>query len=116
MIDEIIKYFQKKNRHIYLIPHSYNYHKPEDSNDDLEACKLAYARLEDKSNVTIVDSDLTAPQVKFVISKMTFFCGTRMHANFAAIYSNVPVFGLAYSYKFEGALIVMVLMVRNRQR
>ena len=34
---------------------------------------------------------------------MNFFIGTRMHANFAAIYSNVPLFGLAYSYKFEGA-------------
>ena len=34
---------------------------------------------------------------------MAFFIGTRMHANFAAIYSGVPVFGLAYSYKFEGA-------------
>ena len=26
-----------------------------------------------------------------------------MHANFAAIYTGVPVFGTAYSYKFEGA-------------
>lgn len=26
-----------------------------------------------------------------------------MHANFAAIYTGVPLFGLAYSYKFEGA-------------
>lgn len=34
---------------------------------------------------------------------MTFFIGTRMHANFAAIYTHVPLFGLAYSYKFEGA-------------
>ena len=34
---------------------------------------------------------------------MSFFIGTRMHANFAAIYTNVPLFGLAYSYKFEGA-------------
>lgn len=34
---------------------------------------------------------------------MSFFCGTRMHANFAAIYTNVPVFGLAYSYKYAGA-------------
>ena len=50
-----------------------------------------------------MDKDLISPQVKYVISKMTFFIGTRMHANFAAIYSGVPVFGLAYSYKFEGA-------------
>lgn len=26
-----------------------------------------------------------------------------MHANFAAIYTGVPLFGLAYSYKFQGA-------------
>lgn len=34
---------------------------------------------------------------------MTFFIGARMHANFAAIYTGVPVFGTAYSYKFQGA-------------
>lgn len=34
---------------------------------------------------------------------MNFFIGTRMHANFAAIYTGVPLFGLAYSYKFSGA-------------
>ena len=34
---------------------------------------------------------------------MDYFIGTRMHANFAAIFSHIPVFGLAYSYKFEGA-------------
>ena len=103
LIAEIINYFQKQDRPIYLIPHSYNFAKPEQSNDDLEACKQAYDRLPDKKNVMVVDNDMTAPQVKYVISRMSFFCGTRMHANFAAIYSGVPVFGLAYSYKFEGA-------------
>ena len=34
---------------------------------------------------------------------MKYFIGARMHANFAAIYTNVPVFGTAYSYKFQGA-------------
>ena len=32
-----------------------------------------------------------------------FFIGTRMHANYAAIFTETPVFGLAYSYKFKGA-------------
>ena len=53
--------------------------------------------------MVLIDKDLTAPQVKYVISKMTFFIGARMHANFAAIYTGVPVFGTAYSYKFQGA-------------
>ena len=64
---------------------------------------MVFNKLKDRTNVYFVDKNLTSPQVKYVISKMSFFIGTRMHANFAAIYTNTPVFGLAYSYKFEGA-------------
>ena len=80
LINKLIVYFQQKNIAIYLIPHSYNYQKVEVANDDL-----------------------ISPQIKFIISQMKFFIGTRMHANFAAMYTGVPLFGLAYSYKFQGA-------------
>lgn len=103
LIDSIIKYFQGIGKTVYLIPHSYNYNTPEANNDDLVACREAFNRLEDKQNIILVDRDMTSPQVKYVISKMSFFVGTRMHANFAAIYTGVPLFGLAYSYKFAGA-------------
>lgn len=103
LIREIINFFQEKGKNIYLIPHSYNYNKPEVNNDDLIACRSIYNSLIDKRNVAIVDVDLTSPQIKYLISKMSFFIGTRMHANFAAIYTNVPLFGLTYSYKFKGA-------------
>ena len=63
----------------------------------------AYDALDDKRNVYMIKKDLKAPQLKYIISKMNFFVGTRMHANFAAIYTGVPLFGLAYSYKFQGA-------------
>lgn len=103
LISEIVNYFQSIRKPIYLIPHSYNYNNPEINNDDLVACKEVYKGLEEKSGVCIIDRDMISPQVKFVISKMSFFIGTRMHANFAAIYTGVPVFGLSYSYKFLGA-------------
>lgn len=103
LIDKLINKFRSLGHPIYLIPHSYNFNTPEPNNDDLVACKQAYEHLADKSNVWVVDKDMIAPEVKYVISKMNFFIGTRMHANFAAIYSNVPLFGLAYSYKFAGA-------------
>lgn len=103
LIKAIIRYFQSQNVPIYLIPHSYNYKHPEESNDDLQAIRDLYSKLDNKTNVYIVDFDMISPQVKFVISKMSFFIGTRMHANFAAIYTRVPLFGLAYSYKFQGA-------------
>lgn len=103
LVDRIIRHFRDKGHVVYLIPHSYNYTHPETDNDDIVACKAAYDKLQDKKNVVFVDRDLTSPQIKYVISKMSFFIGTRMHANFAAIYTGVPLFGLAYSYKFEGA-------------
>jgi len=102
IVDGIIRLFQSKGCTVYLIPHSYNYQHPDD-NDDMVACRQAYERLNDKSNVVLIDKDMTAPQVKYVISRMSFFVGARMHANFAAIYTGVPVFGTAYSYKFRGA-------------
>lgn len=103
LIDKLIRHFRDKGHIVYLIPHSYNYIQPEENNDDMIACRDAYDRLQDKSNVIFLDKDLTSPRVKYVISKMKFFIGTRMHANFAAIYTNIPLFGLAYSYKFVGA-------------
>lgn len=103
LINAIIRYFQSQHVPIYLIPHSYNYNHPEESNDDLVAIRDLYAKLEDTTNVHVVDRDMISPQVKYVISQMSFFIGTRMHANFAAIYTKVPLFGLAYSYKFQGA-------------
>ena len=102
LVERIINHFRQKGCTIYLIPHSYNYNKPI-ADDDMQACRETYNRLSDKSNVILIDKDLISPQIKYVISQMTFFIGARMHANFAAIYTGVPVFGMAYSYKFEGA-------------
>ena len=100
----IVKYFQKRGNTIYLIPHSYRYgDNPNPNNDDIVASRDFYNKLENKEGVVLLDKDLISPKTKYVISKMSFFIGTRMHANFAAIYTHVPVFGLAYSYKFKGA-------------
>lgn len=102
LIDRIISHFQQKGCSVYLIPHSYDYQQPDD-NDDMTACREAYNRHTDKKDLYVVDKDMLAPEVKYVISRMSFFMGARMHANFAAIYTGVPVFGMAYSYKFLGA-------------
>ena len=103
LMTELVKLFQSKGCHVYLIPHSYNVQRPEKNNDDMEATKDFYNNLKDKNNVHFVDKELISPQVKYLISQMDFFVGTRMHANFAAIFTHTPVFGLAYSYKFKGA-------------
>ena len=103
LMEGIVKMFQSKGCNVYIIPHSYNICSPEVNNDDMEASKLFYDRLAKKENVFFIDRNLVSPQIKYLISQMDFFIGTRMHANFAAIFTGTPVFGLAYSYKFKGA-------------
>jgi len=102
LIIEIIKYFQKHNVTIYLVPHTYNHETPELGSDDLQASKDIFHSLENKSGIHMINADYIAPEIKYIISKFDFFIGTRLHANFAAIFSHVPAFGLAYSYKFAG--------------
>jgi len=109
LIMRILKYFQKENVPVYLLSHSYNYKKPEYTNDDMQAARDVYTKLTNKTNVYLIDRDLTSPQTKYIISKFEFFVGTRLHSNFAAIFTNTPVFGLAYSYKYEGAFEYMGL-------
>ncbi|SMP47389.1 polysaccharide pyruvyl transferase family protein [Fibrobacter sp. UWB10] len=103
LMTKLVQHFQKKGKTVYLIPHAYGYNNPEWDNDDMISSREFYNSLEDKTNVVLIDKDLISPQVKYVISRMSFFIGTRMHANFAAIFTKVPVFGLAYSFKFQGA-------------
>lgn len=103
LMKKLVQHFQKKGKTVYIIPHAYGYNNPEKDNDDMISSREFYNSLEDKTNIVLIDKDLISPQVKYVISKMSFFIGTRMHANFAAIFTKVPVFGLAYSFKFQGA-------------
>ena len=103
LMTRLVRMFQSKGCNVYLVPHAYNVRKPETNNDDMEATRAFYEGLEDRNGVIFVDRDLLSPQIKYLISQMDFFIGTRMHANYAAIFTGVPVFGLAYSYKFKGA-------------
>ena len=103
LMTELVRLFQSKGCHIYLIPHAYNVKSPDTNNDDIVSTREFYDGLENKGSVHFVDNDLLSPQIKYLISQMDFFIGTRMHANYAAIFTGTPVFGLAYSYKFKGA-------------
>lgn len=103
LINDIISLFQKNNIPVYLIPHTYNFETPNPIADDLQAAKEIWKSLHCTDNVFVVNENMEAPEVKYVISQCDFFIGTRMHANFAAIYTQTPVFGLAYSYKFKGS-------------
>lgn len=98
----IIIFLQKQKKNIYLIPHTYNINNPIDD-DDLSAINDFYSKLPSTANIYILNKDYNAPQLKYIISKMNIFIGSRMHACFAALFSNINTIGIAYSDKFIGS-------------
>lgn len=52
--------------------------------------------------VTVLTGDYAVTEVKQLIGRLDWFCGTRMHATIAALSSGVPAAAIAYSPKFRG--------------
>jgi colanic acid/amylovoran biosynthesis protein len=71
---------------------------------DIRACKRVANSLapEQRSRVEVVD-DLQDPrEIKWLISQLDWFCGTRMHSTIAGLSSGVPTAAIAYSMKTKG--------------
>jgi polysaccharide pyruvyl transferase WcaK-like protein len=87
---------------VILVPHV---HGPEGGPEsDLLAAEAIRERLSGvhTSRVLVLPGDLTAHEVKWVISRTDWFCGARMHATIAALSTMTPSIACAYSDKFAG--------------
>ena len=86
---------------VVLIPHVMSpYSEESDSLASqwvIDALPREYA---DRIRMSSVDLDQC--EVKWLISKMDWFCGTRMHATIAALSSEVPTATISYSDKALG--------------
>lgn len=55
-----------------------------------------------QKKVVVIDNKYTESELKFIISKMDWFMGTRMHATIAALSTKTPVCTISYSDKALG--------------
>ena len=71
---------------------------------DADACLRLLGRLSPSAaaRVRVTPTSLNEREVKWLISQMDWFCGTRMHATIAALSSRVPTAAIAYSDKTRG--------------
>jgi hypothetical protein len=71
---------------------------------DIAACRALEARLSSRhgGRVATLPNDYTATELKWIIARLSWFSGARMHATVAAFSSGVPTLGLAYSDKIAG--------------
>lgn len=87
---------------LVLVPHVTA--SPQSRESDPEACRRVFQALrpELRSRVAIAPTNLDECEVKWLISKTGWFCGTRMHSTIAALSSKVPTASVAYSDKTRG--------------
>jgi colanic acid/amylovoran biosynthesis protein len=93
----------KLNANLIFIPHVGG--EENKANDDRIMCNLVYSKAKDKEKIRIMQKERYWPQeFKGVISKCDLFIGSRMHANIAALSTNVPTIAIAYSHKTYGIM------------
>lgn len=71
------------------------------SNDDRTVLKKLYEDFDRNERITLVE-DMTAPKLKYIISKCECFIGARTHATIAAYSTCVPTLVIGYSVKARG--------------
>lgn len=94
---ELIQYIlDNTDAYIALIPHVVWA-----NNDDRIPLKQLHDDFGQNQRLILVD-DHTAPELKYIISKCSFFVGARTHATIAAYSTGVPTLVVGYSVKARG--------------
>ncbi|MFK7871000.1 MAG: polysaccharide pyruvyl transferase family protein [Roseobacter sp.] len=90
------------NLRLMLISHV---HKPDtNAESDLAAARSLKQRLGHlaEGRVFVLEDDLDAMELKWVLARLDWFAGARMHATIGAFSSGVPTLGLGYTDKAQG--------------
>lgn len=87
---------------LLLVPHVHR--RAEDRESDLGASLVLKARLEGDfpGRIEVLDAALGAMELKWVLSRLSWFAGARMHATIGAFSSGTPTLAFGYSDKAAG--------------
>lgn len=90
------------NMRLLLVPHVIR--PPTDPESDWAACRSLADHLDDEfgDRVAVLPQDYNATELKWIISRLDWFAGARMHATIGGFSSGVPTLGLGYSDKAAG--------------
>ena len=98
------KFLDESEARILLVPHVLAQLGHYES--DPQACKDVAAKLGSSDRIHVLEGAYDAMEMKWVISNLGFFCGTRMHSTIAGLSSGVPTAAIAYSKKTLGVFEV----------
>ncbi len=98
----LAEFLRRTDARVVLVPHVL---PPSGSlESDGVACRALRESLtaDERVRVATLPEGLDASETKFVVSKLDWFSGARMHACIGALSSGVPTGGVAYSPKMRG--------------
>lgn len=99
VIKIISKIYDELGCPIFLIPHVTI---PGDYNNDYWFMKSIIPDLQQGCDVELVSDIYNAQELKWIISSMKLFIGSRMHSTIASLSSYIPTISLGYSIKSIG--------------
>lgn len=93
---------ERSDARVVLMPHVIS--PPGHYESDNDACERLRTRLGDvgKGRVAVAPGLDDPREAKWLISRMGWFCGTRMHSTIAGLSTGVPTAAIAYSDKTRG--------------
>ncbi|WP_166260752.1 polysaccharide pyruvyl transferase family protein [Marinobacter salicampi] len=101
LVDFLSSLLVNTEARVLLIPHVMD--RPGHYESDIAACQeVAKALSTHAGRVLVSPATLDQAEVKWLISRMDWFCGTRMHSTIAALSSKVPAAAISYSDKTLG--------------
>jgi polysaccharide pyruvyl transferase WcaK-like protein len=100
----VTRLLREAGARIVFVPHVRPGPGPCARESDVIACQALASSLAGVSSdrITVLTGDHDQSQVKWVLSRLDWVCGTRMHACIAALSSGVPTAAIAYSDKTRG--------------
>lgn len=102
LIHGLVRGLIERGERVILVPHVLEPKGNVESDPEASAQVLAAMTPAEQEHISILKAPYTAAEVKSVLAKLKWFCGTRMHSTIGALSSGVPTAAIAYSLKFQG--------------
>ena len=100
MAEFINHIIEKKGFNVIIIPHSIRRYTRKKKNNDLVVSREIHNLVKNKSSCILISDELTAEELRVLISHCNFFIASRFHAMVSSLSMKVPTLVCGWSHKY----------------
>lgn len=104
MANLVLAIRQSTGRGVVVAPHSYRAGEPEGRMNDGPVCREIAVRCADDPGVVLVDTDLTAGELRHLIAGSSVLITSRFHAMISGLATCTPTLVVGWSHKYREVL------------